>query len=367
MRRTDPIIIGGGPAGAAAAIALARYGATPLVLEKQIETGDAICGGFLSWATLQQITNLGIDPARLDGHNVTHLTLHTPHSARSIALPAPALGVSRRRLDNILLDHAAKSGANIRRGATVRHVEATHLSLTDGENIDWTSLFLSSGKHDVRGVARAVPTINDPELGLRIRLPVTGRAQALLNGQIELHLFDKGYLGLVLQEDGALNACMAVRKSRLTKAGGNPMALFAQVTDASPALADRLGELTAGCMIDAIGNVPYGWRAHNSQAGLYRLGDQAAVIPSLAGEGIGIALASARYAARIWRDHGTQGAQMFQREFSRAAARPFKIADFVKTFSTGAPLGNALTVQLAGVPGAAALVARLTRIAHVHP
>lgn len=367
MRRTDPIIIGGGPAGAAAAIALAGYGASPLVLEKQMDTGNAICGGFLSWATLQQIAALGIDPAQLDGHGVTHLTLHTARHARNIALPAPALGLSRHRLDTILLSHATQSGAIVRRGAAVRNVVAPHLTLHNGEEIGWTSLFLSSGKHDVRGVARDVPPVADPELGLRIRLPVTERARALLDGQIELHLFDQGYLGLVIQEDGMLNACMAVRKSRLSRADGSPMTLFAQVADASPALADRLGALSTDSVIDAIGHVPYGWRARNSTVGLYRLGDQAAVIPSLAGEGIGIALASARHAARIWRDHGAEGAQMFQREFSQSAARPLAIADFIKNFGTRVRLGDALTIGLASIPGAAALVARLTRIAHVHP
>ncbi|MEO8722055.1 MAG: FAD-dependent monooxygenase [Sphingobium sp.] len=363
MRRTYPIILGGGPAGAAAAIALARRGGEPLLLEKQIETSDALCGGFLSWATLRQIAALGITPAQLGGQYLTHLTLHTARRAHSIPLPAPAMGVSRHRLDGLLLKRAEQCGAIVRRGCMVKSIAGDHLMIGEAEQIAWTSLFLASGKQDVRGGARDIPCAHDPELGLRMRLPASAKAQALLAGQIELHLFDRGYLGLVLQEDGTINACMAVRKSRLNDAGGRPATLFTQIADASPALADRLGDLSPDHKIDAIGHVPYGWRALGTWPGLYRLGDQAAVIPSLAGEGIGIALASAARAAQFWRDHGPAGAILFQRSFAHAAAHPLYIAGLAKALGTRSAGGAALMLTLAQLPGAASLVARLTRIA----
>ncbi|MBU1462757.1 MAG: FAD-dependent monooxygenase, partial [Alphaproteobacteria bacterium] len=58
---TDAIVIGAGPAGAAAAIGLARAGAKILLLERARETGDALCGGFLSWQSLARLDALGID------------------------------------------------------------------------------------------------------------------------------------------------------------------------------------------------------------------------------------------------------------------------------------------------------------------
>ncbi len=69
------IVVGGGPAGAAAAIGLARAGQTVRVLERQIEIGDAICGGFLSWRTLRQLEALGIEAGALGGQRVTQLAL----------------------------------------------------------------------------------------------------------------------------------------------------------------------------------------------------------------------------------------------------------------------------------------------------
>ena len=64
MRRA-PLILGGGPAGAAAAITLAQRGTHALVIERTRETGDALCGGFLSWRTLAAVERLGIDPDAL--------------------------------------------------------------------------------------------------------------------------------------------------------------------------------------------------------------------------------------------------------------------------------------------------------------
>ena len=60
-----PIVLGAGPAGCAAAIVLAQDGAAPILLDRDAEARDALCGGFLSWRTAQQLRALGVDPAAL--------------------------------------------------------------------------------------------------------------------------------------------------------------------------------------------------------------------------------------------------------------------------------------------------------------
>ena len=55
----------------------------------------------------------------------------------------------------------------------------------------------------------------------------------------------------------------------------------------------------------AVGGIPYGFLAWPGEAGLFRVGDQAAVIPSLTGDGMAIALHSAAEAARTWLGGGT--------------------------------------------------------------
>lgn len=349
--------MGAGPAGSATAIRLAIGGVEPCLIDHQEKPGDTLCGGFLSWATIAQLADLGLSSDLLGGHRITQVALFAGGREERLPLPSPAMGLSRRRLDFLLRAAAQSAGAKLYIGRATL-LSPTDLTLDNREVMAWDSLFLATGKHDLRGVGRSRGG-SDPELGLRLKLAAHPRLDDLIGDRIELHMMDGGYIGILLQEDGRANICMAVRKSRLAKAGGKPVAMLHQLADQSPALAARLTDMPADPRVDAIGHVPYGWRAHDSWAGLYRLGDQAAVIPSLAGEGIGIALASAERAARRWQAEGRDGALSFQRDFARKSARPLAAAAAFR-FLGGHP---ALLRTLAHAPGAATLAMRLTRIA----
>ena len=126
----------------------------------------------------------------------------------------------------------------------------------------------------------------------------------------------------------------------------------------SPLLGKRIG----GSLPDhweAVSGVPYGWRALATEPGRYRLGDQAAVIASIAGDGIAIALASGAAAAHACL--AGEGAEAFQGGFARRAARPVAIAEALR--NSAARRGRRrLMMGLAGVPGLAKAAARLTRI-----
>ena len=355
MRRTDTLILGGGPAGAAAAITLARAGHRPLVLERQRETGDALCGGFLSWHSLAQVNRLGV---MLDGHVVDEVRLFTGRGHARAPLPAPALGVSRRHLDTALLRRAERLGARVERGVLAREADGRTIR-ADGDVFAPDRLLLATGKHDLRGLARPKPR-HDPALGLRVRLGPATALNRLVGGAVELHLFDRGYAGLVAQEDGTANLCLAVRKSRLAEAG-SPRALLDAIARELPSLADRLGFLPPSPEIDAIASVPYGWRTADTQDGIYRLGDQAAVIPSLAGEGMGIALASGVMAAQAIANG--RSAPAFQQALARRTRRPVALARAVLALAER-PSGARLLTCLTGLaPGLAHLVARATRVA----
>ena len=145
MRRTDPLIGGGGPAGSAAAIHLLRAGATPTLIERQQETGDALCGGFLSWRTIDRLEALGLSASDLGGHGVTMLRLFAGRRALELALPAPAVAVSRHRLDTLLLAQAERMGATVRRGVAALDYSAGGLRLEGNDVLPCDSLFLATG------------------------------------------------------------------------------------------------------------------------------------------------------------------------------------------------------------------------------
>lgn len=363
MRRTPALIVGGGPAGAAAGIMLAKGGASPRLVERTTGPHDVVCGGFLGWDALAALSELGIDPASLGARPIHHLRLVTARRSMEVRLPRAAAGLSRRALDAALLDAAAAAGVAVSRGKAVRSIDPASPSarLDDGEEICADSLFLASGKHDVRGMPRLPARARDAmALGLRARLPFCEAHQRALADVVELHLFDDGYAGFLLQEDGSTNICLSIANQALNRAGGIEP-LMARLVKEQPRFGERLREARTG-QWTAIAGVPYGWKARRGERGLFRLGDQAAVIASLTGDGIAIALRSGMRAAAAFLAAGPDGAAPFQESFSRDAAMPLRIAGALR-WAAERPVARGAAIGLIGaMPSLARLAAGLTRI-----
>lgn len=361
---TDAIVIGAGPAGAAAAIGLARAGAKILLLERTRETGDALCGGFLSWQSLARLDALGIDRTALGGQQVGRVRLFAGSRCSETALPQTAMGVSRRRLDTVLQAAAVAAGADMQRGVHATTIDGGAVQTRDGATLLAPSLFLAAGKHGFRGQPRepAAWQQHDPVMGLRLRLSPHTALDRLIDDAVELHLFDRGYAGLVRQEDGSANLCLATHKSRLDEAGGDPATLLRALGNGHPCLGERLAYADWSASIDAIGHVPYGWRTADTQPGLFRLGDQAGVIPSLAGEGMGLALASGDTAVAAWRQGGAGAAPAFQHALAARMARPFAIASAVWRAGENPRTAGVLTSLASAFPSLVRWMSQATRI-----
>lgn len=355
MRRADTLIVGGGPAGAACAI---RLGARALVLERTAAPEDALCGGFLSWNTARRLAALGVEVAALGAMPVRRVALFAGERRAAAALPHLSYALSRRTLDAALLDAAVRAGAGVERGVQVARLEDGAV-LADGTHVAAKRVVLATGKHELRGQRRAAPG-GDPALGLRWRLPAGAALRGLVGDAVELHLFPGGYAGLALQEDGTANLCMAVRRSVLAAAGGDPAALLARLATAHPQLGERVAAASGAIApAQAVANVPYGWIARAAGTA-YRVGDQAAVIPSLAGEGIAIALASGTAAADAIGQGA--GAAAAQRAFARQAARPVRVAGALWHAAETRAGAAAMTRGVAALPLLARAAARWSRV-----
>lgn len=359
MRRAAALIVGGGPAGAAAAIGLARGGTPPLLVERDRETRDALCGGFLSWATLDRLAGLGVDSWQLGAHRVERLAILAGGRAATAPLPRPAAGLSRRALDAALIDRARAAGAGIERGLSLRALDDGLGRFGDGGELSAAAVVLATGKHDLRGHQRPRDAI-DPAIGLRWRLGASAALTRLCAGRIELHLVRRGYGGLVLQEDGGANLCVAIRRSRLDAAGGDPARLLAALAAEAPALAARLDAAAAIGAAQAVANIPYGWHTADTDRGLYRVGDQAGVIASLAGEGIGMALWSGLAAAAAIRRG--EPAAVFQRAVGKRLARPITRADRLRRAAEWTTRAPWLLTAANRMPAAMTLAATMTRL-----
>lgn len=359
MRRTAALIVGGGPAGSAAAIALAQAGIGAELVERTEAPHDSVCGGFLGWDALAALQRLGLDPAALGARPIRRLRLISAKRVIEVALPRPAAGLSRRTLDEALLAAAQRAGATVRRGRTVRSADLAgrRVRLDDEEALAGEALILATGKHELRGGARPVDISTRP-LGLRSSLEAGPALVEALEGVIELHLYDGGYAGLLMQEDGRANLCLSASRDRLKEAGGIEP-LVARLADELPAFGERLGQGEPGAW-SAVSGVPYGWRASETIEGVYRVGDQAAVIASLAGDGIAIALESGIAAGRAIA--GGMSAADYQRDWARRARRPIGLAEMLRRSAENPVARRAMMGLLGRFPSLAPLAARLTRI-----
>ncbi len=340
-------IAGGGLAGAAAACHLARAGRRVTLFERTAGPADKICGECLGPGAQRELASLGIDLAALGAHRIDRLRLVRGRQCADVRLPFVAAGLTRRRLDEALLDRAAASGAAIHRGQAFEAPQAG-------------PVFLATGKHELRAHPRQAEASD--LVGFKSYFRVTPAQHAMLQHTIELHLFPDGYAGLQLVEHAA-NLCLLVSRARLQAAGGDWPHLLASLRGENPILAARLEG--AAELLDrplAIARVPFGY-VHDGHADdapeLYRLGDQAGVIHAFTGDGMSLALGSARLAAGVLLAGGAP--DRYARELRRRISGPIARSQFLYRLGQHRAGQRGLIAVAAIMPTVIGSAARLTR------
>jgi flavin-dependent dehydrogenase len=354
------VIVGGGLAGAFAAALLAKLTPAPLVLERSAGAADKVCGEFLSVEAQAYLRRVGLDLDRLGAVPVTLARFASGKRLAEARLPFGAVGLSRRRLDEALLWHAERLGARVSRGVTVRRVGPEMIETSAGE-LRAARIILASGKHDVRGARRESDDADWGMIGFKTYFEVSRAAQRAMKGAVELVLFDGGYAGLQLVEDGRLNLCLLVRETHFAALGRTWPALLARLLD-EPHLHRRLADANEASERPlAVGGLPFGWlRGASPGPALYPVGDQAAVIASFTGDGMSIALHSAQLAARAIERGMNSG--RYLAALRADLARSIGLASWLQRRAETWPGRAASVAAMAAIPPLFAHLARATRI-----
>lgn len=354
MTSADVLVIGGGPAGAAAAARLAAGGLRVTLCERQREPGRQVCGEFVSVAATAELAALGAEPPRLGARPLTRVRVCAQKAEVRARLPFTGYALSRARLDRSLLEIAARSGADIRMGVAARAIERGHdawsAALSDGGRIESGAVVLATGKHDLRGHARAAGSAA-PIVGFKMHCRLRPDQTVALGGAVELFLYEGGYAGLQLIEDDVANLCLVMAADRVRSDGRAWQKALSHLREVAPPLGDRLrGACPLWERPTSIARIPYGYVCTRDAAvdALYRVGDQAAVIPSLVGEGIAIALRSARHAANaVLEGHA---ATRYVAAVRRDVVGPMQRAELIGSVLHRRALCR-LGLSVAGVPG----------------
>lgn len=283
----EALIVGGGLAGAALGTLLAERGRPVEIIEKSSGAHDKVCGEFLSREALLYLEHLNINIESLGATSIQQVRLAADGLIAECKLPFPAMSLTRRTLDEALLERASRAGATVVRGCRVESLINSDSGwvarLNDGTHRCARNAFLATGKQDVNGHPRPGGG-QDDLVAFKMYFRLAHAQQDSLANQVELILFPGGYAGLQLVENGAANLCLLVTRKRLHDCHGKWAALMNHMMRGSDYLAQRLeGSEPLLEKPLAVSSIPYGLLQSHAKDGLWRLGDQAAVIPSFPG------------------------------------------------------------------------------------
>lgn len=314
----DVLVIGGGPAGGAAAAWLAGHGHTVTVVERRVFPRSKACGDVLTPRAVRQLADLGLDLPP-DWHRLVGVRLTRGGRSSELSWPTEGDGpvhaavVRRRDLDLTVLDHAGSRGARVLagheaiepvvergfvRGALVRSpggkvmsVPARYVVVADGAN---SSFGRTLGTFRTRAwpFAAAIrsywasPRSNDDRL--EIGLDLVGRAGDALPGY--------GWVAPV--GDGTVNIGVGLLSTARDFKGTN----VAHLLDGFVAdIAERWQIEPAGSVgVTRVGRVPMGGSVQPTAGPTFLVvGDAAGVASPFTGAGIDASFETGRMAADV--------------------------------------------------------------------
>ena len=322
MENYDLIIVGGGPAGATAALYAQRQGLTTLLLDKERFPRDKICGDALSGKTVAILHELALfeEVCDLPGAAITRIVFGSPDATAADidlrrydlrnrltgrTLPMEGFVIRREVFDHFLFKKARAAAHRTIEGFAVRDLlrEGEQVCGVRGRSEDGAELEFHAplvlgcdGFNSI--VARKGGLYRHESRHWMVALRQYFEGVKGLSDQIELHFIDEvlpGYFWIFPIEGDRANIGIGMGHHDI-KAHGIHLkdALVAAIE--SPTFRQRFKD--ARPLEDPVGwNLPVGSRRRPAHGhGFLLLGDAASLIDPFTGEGIGNALYSARFA-----------------------------------------------------------------------
>jgi geranylgeranyl reductase family protein len=375
----DVAIVGAGPAGSSAAIRLANAGRKVLLIDKAQFPRHKLCGEFVSPECLDHLKDLGVFP-RIDKASPTKInkTVFYSSGGRSFSIPsrwlarnnADSIGLSRRALDQILLDRAAECGASVRTEVAVLDVstgegQSIQLSLrTIGGSIyEITAPIMIDATGRGRYVARRFDKGTSNTKPRQVAFKVHLRGAAIEHGACEIFSYPGGYGGCSSVEDGLYNLCFVVNSELVRAIGSDPLKVLKETVLKNQRAASVLADIEIEGNWITVPIARYGSLDPAPAPGILAIGDAAAFIDPFTGSGIAMALESSRIASdAILRSKVPETiATEYRRSHTIAFRKRLMVCRGLRLLSSSPKLADVALAVLARSAPLGRYIARLTR------
>lgn len=295
-------IIGGGVAGLVSSILLARKGIEVTLVEKKIYPFHRVCGEYVSNEALPFLQSNGLFPKDFELPTIHTFQLSSVAGKSStIKLDMGGFGISRFCFDHFLYERAKEAGVNFLLGDEVSSILYTenHFQLNSSDKTLTTDLVLNAfGKRSKLDLEfkRGFTSKRSPYVGVKYHIK-TSHPDHL----IALHNFEGGYCGISNVEEGKTNLCYLVHRDKLREAG-NVKNLQNEVLKKNPHLknifenADFLFSKP-----ETINEISFETKEPVFNH-MLMIGDAAGMIAPLCGNGMAMAIHSAKLAAGLVAD-----------------------------------------------------------------
>ncbi|CAM4341428.1 NAD(P)/FAD-dependent oxidoreductase [Zobellia nedashkovskayae] len=300
MEQYDVIIVGGGLAGLTAAIHLAKAGHKVLVFEKEPYPHHKVCGEYVSNEVLPYLKNLGVDLTDYGAVAINTLKFSTVKGALlEVKLPLGGTGISRYAFDDLLFKRAGDLGVTFvfNSVALIKFQNSVFKLVTSFDKTYTSKVVIGSyGKRSVLDKQLNRNFIQKKSSWLAVKSHY--RLDDFPDHEVGLHNFKGGYGGLSKTESGAVNFCyLASYKSfQLEK----DIDLFNEkVVGENPILKDFLN--VAKPLFDApLTIAQISFHSKNPvEEHVLMCGDTAGLIHPLCGNGMAMAIHSAKIASEL--------------------------------------------------------------------
>lgn len=208
MKENEVIIIGGGLAGLTAAIHLRKLDIPVTIIEKNSYPKHKVCGEYISNEVLPYLNWLNISVDELQPTHINKLQFSTS-SGKTIhtTLPLGGFGISRYTLDNYLYNKALKNGVTVLQDAVTNiHFDNNTFAIitANGTTIKATWVIGAFGKRSNIDIQLNRDFIQQKSPWLAVKAHYEGNFS---NDVVGLHNFNGGYCGVSKVEDDKINIC----------------------------------------------------------------------------------------------------------------------------------------------------------------